>query len=237
MTRRSQHKAPSAKANGEDASHFLESSRLNRDSDNGSADWRVVYSAMPQPRHLGTLTVRLPGETSRLRNLILYVSRRCYPCEFFGAIKLNKIIWKADFDSFAARGIPVTGREYRRQKLGPVLREMKRLHTEMLSEGAIRVERREFGDDIVEFRTVAQDEPDLSWFNQQDMEFVEASISHYWDMTGTESSDESHGVAWKTHANGDPMPYELSLLSDRPLRPSQQKRLAALISRRRTQAA
>ncbi|MSO99576.1 MAG: DUF4065 domain-containing protein [Acetobacteraceae bacterium] len=190
---------------------------------------------MPRPRHLGTITVRLPGEMSRLRHMILYVARRCYSAKYFGAIKLNKIIWKADFDAFAARGVPVTGREYRRQKLGPVLREMKRLHTEMLIEGAIRVERREFGEDIVEFRTVAQDEPNLSLFTTEDLSFVDEAISHYWEMTGQESSDGSHGVAWRTRANGDPMPYELSLLSDRGLGAAQEKRLTDMIARRRTQ--
>jgi hypothetical protein len=187
---------------------------------------------MPSPRHLGTVVVRLPGERSRLRNMILYVAQRCSAAEYFGVIKLNKIIWKADFDSFAARSVPVTGREYLRQKLGPVPREMKRLHTDMLSEGAIRIERRRVGD-YTEFRTIAQDEPDMSIFTQTDMSFVEASISHYWNMTGTESSDESHGVAWRTRSNGDLMPYELSLLSDRSLGPAQTRRLTSLIARRR----
>jgi hypothetical protein len=133
----------------------------------------------------------------------------------------------------------VTGREYRRQKLGPVPQEMKPLHTEMLRQGAIRVERKVFGQDetgkdIVEFRTVAQDAPDLSLFTTEDISFLDASISHYWETTGTESSDESHGVAWRTRANGDPMPYELAWLSDREPGPVQLARLTALIAERRT---
>src|ERR1700727_1161546 len=102
---------------------------------------------MPTPRHLGTTVIRLPGEMGRLRQMILYVAQRCESAEYFGAIKLNKIIWKADFDSFAGRGVPVTGREYRRQKLGPVPKEMARIHTEMLKQGAVRVKRKVFGKD------------------------------------------------------------------------------------------
>jgi Protein of unknown function (DUF4065) len=192
---------------------------------------------MPSPRHLGTVTVRLEGERNRLRQLILYVAQQCVTAKFFGLIKLNKIIWKADFDSFAARQVPVTGREYRRQKLGPVAREMKPLHTEMLRQGAIRIERKLFGEDetgkeIVEYRTIASDIPDLTLFSPEDMSFVNASIAHYWDMTGTETSDESHGVAWRTRTNGDPMPYELAWLSDRPLGPKQAARLIALVTER-----
>jgi hypothetical protein len=171
--------------------------------------------------------------------MILYVAQKCETAPRFGAIKLNKIIWKADFDSFAARGLPVTGREYKRQKYGPVPSEIGHLHTEMLKEGAVRVKREYFGKDeagkdVEERRTIAQDAPDLSLFTAEDIAFVDASISHYWEMTGTESSDESHGVAWKTRANGDPMPYELAWLSDRPLGRAQTARLTALIVERNT---
>lgn len=167
-----------------------------------------------------------------MRQLILYIAKRCESAKFFGAIKLNKILWKADFDSFVERGMPVTGREYRRQKLGPVLREMRPIQNDMLREGAIRIERRDFGDDIIEQRTIALDEPDLSLFDNVDISYVDRAIAHYWEMTGTETSDESHGAAWKTRSNGDSMPYESAILSDRlPLTP-QMERLMALVRRR-----
>ena len=187
---------------------------------------------MPRPDRPATVTVQLPGSQSRARQLILYIARRCENAKFFGAIKLNKIMWKADFDSFAERGVPVTGREYRRQKLGPTLREMVPIQTDMLKDGAIRFEQRDFGDDMVEQRTIAIDDPDLSLFNDTDMSYVDRAIRHYWDMTGTEASDQSHGVAWRTRANGDPMPYEAAILSDAQPSDNQMNRLKALIRRR-----
>ena len=110
----------------------------------------------PHPREpKQTLMVSLPGQQGRIRQMILYVARRCEHAKYFGAIKLNKIIWKADFDSFAARRIPITGREYRRRYFGPALREMLPVHREMLREGIIRVDPHDFGDGIVEQRTIA----------------------------------------------------------------------------------
>jgi hypothetical protein len=176
-----------------------------------------------------TSEVPLEGGQSRLRQIILYVATQCEKAKFFGAVKLNKIIWKADFDSFAARKLPVTGREYRRQRFGPALREMLPVHREMLRDGAIRVERRDFGDDVVEHRTIAIDKPNLQLFTKEDLSFIDASIRHYRDMTGAEASDESHGIAWKTRSNGDPMPYELALLSDEPLDSVHLKRVEELI--------
>lgn len=184
-----------------------------------------------------TNRINLPGGQDRLRQMILYVSKRCIAAERFGAVKLNKILWKADFDAFAARGIPVTGREYQRLPLGPAPREMPPVYREMLRDGLLRVEnvdfgKDEFGNEIIEHRTIALTEPNLSRFAEDDMRFVDASITYYWNMTGTETSDDSHGAAWSTHNNGDPLPYELARLSDKPLSERMRSRIAALAKER-----
>jgi hypothetical protein len=176
-----------------------------------------------------TMWVNLNGGQDRLRQLILYVAKKCEPAKRFGGIKLNKILWKADFDSFAARQVPVTGRRYQRERFGPVPREMRPLHREMQAKNLIRVELVDFGDDIVEHRTVALVEPDLRLFSKEDLRFVDQSIAHYWNMTGMESSDDSHGLAWKTRRDGAPMPYELSFIADREVGRAQRRRLEQII--------
>jgi len=165
-----------------------------------------------------TLKVSLHGEQARVRELILYVSKSCQTARYFGAVKLNKILWKADFDSFAARQLPITGREYRRRYFGPALLEMLPIHKDMLREGLIEIEQRSYGNGFIEKRTVALVEPNLDkYFTATDMSFVDRSIRHYWELTGTEASDESHGAAWRTRRDNDPMPYDLALFSDEPL--------------------
>jgi hypothetical protein len=174
-----------------------------------------------------TTRIRLPGGQDRLKQMILYIADQCAAAERFGLIKLNKILWKSDFDAFAARGAPVTGRDYQRLELGPAPKEMAPLYRDMLREGLIRVETVDFGEDVVEKRTIPLVSFDLSLFSEEDIRFVDAAIAYYWTMTGTETSDDSHGVAWKTHNNGDPLPYELARLSDRPLSPDVQSRIAS----------
>ncbi len=179
-----------------------------------------------------TYAVELPGGQNRLRQLVLYIARRCESATRFGGIKLNKILWKADFDSFASRQVPVTGRRYQREKFGPIPKEMLPLHRDMQREGLIRVEHIEFSDEIIEHRTVALVGPDLKIFNEDDLAFVDASIIYYWDLTGMETSDDSHGVAWRTRSNGEPMPYELAFLSDKGLGSQQRMRAMRLIAER-----
>ena len=85
-----------------------------------------------------TPSVILPGKQDRLRQMILYVATKCAKAERMGLIKLNKILWKADFDAFAARQRPITGREYQRLDLGPrghagaVARQRKLAHAPRL---------------------------------------------------------------------------------------------------------
>ena len=151
----------------------------------------------------------------RLRQLILYVAIKSRDAARFGRIKLNKVLWKSDFDSFAARGVPVTGSAYQRLRLGPAPKSMLPLYNDMLRQGWISEDITDFGDDIVERRPVALLDPDMSYFNFQDLEFVDAAISYYWTLTGMETSDDSHGVAWQTRTDNEPIPYEAALLSDR----------------------
>jgi hypothetical protein len=51
-------------------------------------------------------------------------------------------------------------------------------------------------------------------------------------MTGMEASDESHGTAWKTRFNGDPMPYEAALLSNQVPGRKQMAGLEDIVRRR-----
>lgn len=176
-----------------------------------------------------TLRVNLPGGQNRLRQLIIFISFSYRDAERFGALKLNKTLWRADFRSFADRGVPVTGREYRRLELGPAPREMPTLHKEMQAQNLIRLDKEELAPNMIEHRTVALVEPDLRLFTDIDLQYVNESISYYWDKTGREASDDSHGIAWKCRNDGDLMPYELAYLSDRHLSNKQYLRLRALI--------
>lgn len=172
-----------------------------------------------------TYRVDLPGGQKRLRAMILYASIESSDAERLGRIKLNKILWKSDFDAYAARGVPVTGCAYQRLRLGPAPKAMKPLYSDMLQEGLIREDLRDFGDDIVERRPVALVKPDLQYFTEEDLSFVQRSIRYYWDLTGMETSDDSHGIAWLTRADKEPMPYESALLSARSPGPAQLQRL------------
>jgi Protein of unknown function (DUF4065) len=178
------------------------------------------------PRVHVTYKVDLSGGQRRLKEAILYVAGKGQPMTFFGRIKLNKILWRADFKSFYERGQPVTGRTYQKLEFGPALVEMWPVMNDLLREDLLLEEEHTVPGDRIEHRPVAKAEPVLRHFSPEDIEFLDESLRHYWNMTGMESSDESHGVAWKTRNIGDAIPYEAAYFEDKPLPTPTLQRLA-----------
>ena len=178
-------------------------------------------------RPLLTESIRLHGGQDRLRQLTLYVSQECAAAARFGLVKLNKTLWRADFVSYACRRVPVTGRPYQRLDQGPAPKEMPHILNDLLRDEMIRFDITDFGDGIRERKPVPLGKPNMAYFTDDDVRFVDKAIRHYWDLTGQESSDDSHGVAWQSRENGTPMFYELAYLSDRALGPRQTQRALA----------
>ncbi|MER9402708.1 Panacea domain-containing protein [Mesorhizobium caraganae] len=171
--------------------------------------------------------IELSGGQRRLKEAILYVCQKSADMERFGAIKLNKILWRADFRSYFERLTPVTGRQYQRIKLGPAPVEMAPVVNEMLRDHLLRIDPRQIGPHV-EARHVALVDPVLNFFSPDDLKYWDEAISHYWNMTGAETSDHSHGIAWRSRENGDPMPYQSAFFEDEPLPPAGLSRFASM---------
>ena len=164
-----------------------------------------------------TYKVHLPGGQERLREMILYVSERANAAPRWGKTKLNKILWRADFEAFLERQVPVTGRAYQRLPNGPAPVEMAPVLAEMINAGLVSIDHAVISAGIIEERIVPNEKPNLRFFSADDLRFVDEAISYLWSDTAADVSRDSHGIAWKSRADGDPMPYELAYLSDRQL--------------------
>jgi len=183
-----------------------------------------------QPRVHVTYEIDLSGGQRRLKEAILYVAQKGQQMAFFGRVKLNKILWRADFKSFYERRQPVTGRAYQKLAFGPALLEMWPVMNDLLREDLLIEEPRAQGE-MTEHRPIAKAEPVLRCFSPEDIEYLDESLRHYWNMTGTETSDESHGTAWKTRNIGDAIPYEAAYFEDKPLPQATLQRLAERVKK------
>ncbi|MGH6840192.1 MAG: Panacea domain-containing protein [Methylocella sp.] len=149
----------------------------------------------------------------RFRELIIYVSRKSVDDVYFGAVKLNKILYYSDFLAFYRFGQPLTGFEYFRIQKGPAPRAMIPISRELAKEGAIRFEQVMLGGHM-QIRTIALRAPIMQHFSEDEILLVDEVIRSLWFQNATEVSDASHDVRWRVLQHKDPMPYEFAFLDD-----------------------
>jgi len=174
-----------------------------------------------------TYKVPMDGGQARLKELILYIAGKCAGDPGFGATKLNKILFYADFRSFERFGTPVTGEKYQCLKWGPAPSAMVPVRRELEEGGDIRIVKTDYGGQT-QRRVVALRQADLSFFTGRDIALVDSVIAELWGKTATEVSETSHGVQWRTCRLGDEIPYEAAYLSDEPITPDDIQRTREL---------
>jgi len=175
-----------------------------------------------------TERVALPGDNARLKEMIVYVASKCQEDPGFGAVKLNKILFQADFRSYRLRGRPVTGAAYFRLKYGPAPRAMVPVMQELHSDDAVRTQRRIVGG-REQRRPIALRPAKLHFFSGEDIAIIDDIISEMWGRSAIDVSAESHGIQWQTRTNSDPIPYEAAYLSDDPVTADDRQRASELI--------
>lgn len=160
-----------------------------------------------------TLTYRheLPGGQERLKEAALYVMNAAMGFDYFGLVKLNKMLWRADFRSFLERRFPVTGRPYQKLEHGPAPVEMKPILRDLETSGTIVFAETDVPN---ERRPVPTDSFHLSNLSPRDVSYLDEAISHYRNMTAAATSRDSHGIAWRTRSIGDQIPYDAAIFDD-----------------------
>jgi hypothetical protein len=160
---------------------------------------------------------KLNGE-AKLRELIVYIARKCTDDPMFGATKLNKILFFADFISYLQTGEPITGVRYMHLPKGPAPQRMKPIRDDMIAKGEIDLFTRPIGG-FDQHRVVANRQANIDeYFKPSQIALLDQVISALWGRSAADVSLLSHQNAWKVFKNDrQPIPYEAALLSDEPI--------------------
>jgi hypothetical protein len=156
----------------------------------------------------------LPSD-AKLRELILLISEWSQADPKYGAIKLNKLLFHADFSSFLTYGEPITGQEYFKLPQGPAPRRLKAITEKMKDKG-------EFGWQEVPYYGHMQKKPialraaDPSKFSGTQVALIRQTVEKFWQMSAAEISDQSHlFLGWKAARLHETIPYSTALVSRR----------------------
>ena len=141
-------------------------------------------------------------DREKFKRLVHYVIWKAGKRDWFGATKLNKVLWFAETRAYMLSGKPITGATYIREKHGPVPKAIMPVRAELEAEGSTRTT----GEGKLK-RTTATAAPDLSAFSADEIKTVDWWIDHLdRDHTAGTISDASHDYTWEIAAMGEPIP-------------------------------
>lgn len=154
----------------------------------------------------------------KFAELVLYIAAKCEGHERFGATKLNKILFFADFWAYLSRGKPITGAVYQKLKFGPAPKRLLPVQERLIaSQSAAKQEaprvtaafsRSSPGASYVEKRLIALRRPHLDMFEAQEIAIVDEIIERLRNADAVEVSDGSHEFpGWQLAELNEEIPY------------------------------
>ncbi len=173
---------------------------------------------------------RFEENEEKFRELLLYVCAKCATHRKFGAIKLNKILFYADFLAYRRLGQPITGVEYQKLEKGPAPRRLIPIRKEMIAQGDLAIQPRETWGMIQE-RPINLRSPRLALFTAEQIALVDTVIEKLRGLTADQTSELSHRyLGWRAMDIGETIPYETAFISAYPPTAKDRER-AALVER------
>lgn len=153
----------------------------------------------------------------KFRELVLLIAHLSADDPTFGAVKLNKVLFYADFEAYAELGSPITGARYQHLEFGPAARPLLPIQDELIRFGEAAFESRHYHG-RQQRRLVAKRRPNYRLFTEKELEFVERAIGRFEDMDASTLSGLSHDESkgWQITEDGEDIPYESVFLSTEP---------------------
>ena len=159
---------------------------------------------------------------AKFKELVLHFSQASLEAgdEGFGMVKLNKLLYRADFESFRLLGHSITGATYERQEYGPVARQLPLALDELGRAGYLawqHVPAGPYTRDVPE----ALEPPDLTLFSDAEQDIISTTMRELAALGGKSVSEWSHeeSAGWRINENGAEITYESGLIDLTPLGP------------------
>jgi|SRR5271156_6347042 len=161
----------------------------------------------------------------KFRELVLYIAQESEGDDFFGVVKLNKLLFNVDFFFYRATGTSVTGQKYQALDQGPAPKRMLPVLQGMEKRGDIKLREEPFFG-YMQKRPLALREAELSLFSSDEIVLVDRVIKRFWKMSATQISEQSHQfLGWHLAAKGEMIPYSVALLGRDELTDEEKKHI------------
>lgn len=171
-------------------------------------------------------------DEGKLAELILYISQKCADDPCFGATKLNKILYFADFLHYGNYGRPITGVEYQKLPYGPAPRRLVPVRDRLISNGELGIQPAVLRNGGIQKKPVNLREPNLSIFSGSEIAQVDSVIQCFASADTDTISEVSHKmVGWQVVEENEVIPYSTVFISNPKLSPDEITRGQAVAAR------
>lgn len=148
----------------------------------------------------------------KFAELLLYAAGRLADDPTGGAVKLNKVLFFAEFAHMRRHGRPITGAEYQKLKWGPAPRRLVPVRQQLLDTKTALMEEETY-QGFVQERLIPLREPDLSLFTAEELAAVDQVVGELYGMSATDASLRSHDeVGWQMVEDRETIPFEAAFL-------------------------
>jgi hypothetical protein len=153
----------------------------------------------------------------KFSELVLYIAQESADDPYFGATKLDKILYYSDFNAYRRLGQSITGADYYRHRDGPIPTIFPVIRDALVENGDARIEERPYFNGTQK-RVVPLRGPDLSTFSPDEIEIVDEVIGELWLKNAREVSDLSHlEFGWLTTPDRELISYRTAWIGADPL--------------------
>lgn len=166
-------------------------------------------------------------DRGKFKEMVLYFAVRSAERrdEGFGMVKLNKLLFRSDFEAYRTLGHAITGEIYERQEFGPVARDLPIVLDELGWSGRLGWEQIPAGPHVRNVPRVPEHDeatPDRSLFSKEELEVMERALRELATYGGKAVSEWSHeqSAGWNLAGeDGNAIEYRTAFISTDPISP------------------
>jgi hypothetical protein len=164
-------------------------------------------------------------DRGKFKEMVLYFAIRSAASrdEGFGMVKLNKLLYRADFEAYRTLGCSITGETYERQEFGPVARDLPIVLDELGQAGRLRWQQIPAGPHVRHVPSVPDHDealPDPRVFSEDELNVMERTLDELATYGGKAASEWSHeqSAGWNLAGeDGNVIEYRTAFTSTAPL--------------------
>lgn len=173
-------------------------------------------------------------DSGKFKELVLLLAARSKDDPLMSRVKLNKLLYRCDFESFRILGQSMTGAQYVRGEFGPMAAELPGAEKDLGKRGYLGYRSEGVGP-YTQKIPIALEPPDERQFTSEEHTIIAAALAELLPYGGKAASDWSHehSAGWRVKKMDEAIPYETGIVL---LHPAPDEILDEIIRRERQTA-